>query len=183
MAPLRPGGSAVNLWLQPRRSRYEAGQRASVRAEIEALTPLPQASVRGVVSLPNGRTLPLSFAADPASPNTYLAEFETGRAGPYRLTASVISGGRTAAEGSATIDVDPARAERDGAPVNTDNLARIAAATGGKVIDPSDSATWPTSATGPVAVRERFTLDLWNRSYLLILLAIVAGIDWLLRLL
>src|SRR5262249_18057741 len=146
LVPLRPGGAAVNLWLQPRRSRYEAGQRVSVRAEIDSLAPLPQASVRGVVSLPDGKTLPLSFAADPGAPNAYLAEFETGKPGPYRLTASVLSGGRAAAEGSATIDVDPARAERDGSPVNLGYLARIAAATGGKVIDPADVGTWPASA-------------------------------------
>jgi len=183
LAPLRPGGSAVNLWLQPRRSRYEAGQRAVVRAEVDALVPLSQASVRGVVSLPDGRTFPLSFAADPGAPNAYLAEFETGKPGPYRLTASVVSGRRTAAEGSTTIDVDPARAERDGSPVNIANLTRIAASSGGKVIDPADAQTWPVNASETVPVTERVTLDLWNRSYLLILLALVAGMDWLLRLL
>src|SRR5262249_9971408 len=49
LAPTRPGGSAVNLWLQPGRSRYEAGQRVSIRAEIASIVPLPQATVRGVV--------------------------------------------------------------------------------------------------------------------------------------
>src|SRR5262245_7854155 len=130
LAPLRPGGAAVNLWLQPNRSRYEAGQRAVVRAEVDSAVPLPQASVKGVVSLPNGRTLPLSFAADPSAPNTYLAEFVTSAAGSYRLTASVISGGRTAAEGSAALDVEKTQPERDGSPVDIANLSRIAAAAG-----------------------------------------------------
>ncbi len=184
LAPVRPGGAAVNLWLQPRRSRCEAGQRAAVRAEIDAAAPLPQASIQGAVSLPDGRTLPLSFAPDPAAPNAYLAEFETGPAGPYRLTASVASEGRLAAEGTAVLDVDEPRPERDGAPVDLANLARIAAATGGRVIDPSDPQTWPASATaGPVTVTERHTVDGWDRAYLLLLLAVVAGIDWLLRLL
>ena len=92
----------------------------------------------------------------------------------------MVTGGRTAAEGSATIEVDKARPERDGSPVDTANLARIAAATGGKVIDPRDVATWPASAAETVPVRERVTLDLVSRSYLLILLALVAGADWLL---
>jgi hypothetical protein len=183
LAPLRPGGAGVSLWLQPRRSRYEAGGRAAVRAEVESAVPLPQASVQGVVSLPDGRSLPLSFAADPAAPNGYVAEFETGPAGAYRLTAQVVSEGRTAAEGTAVLDVDEPRPERDGAPVDMANLARIAAATGGKVVDPADPQTWPASAASRAAVTERRTVDLWNRSYLLLLLAGIAGSDWLLRLL
>jgi len=182
LAPLRPGGAAVNLWLQPRRSRYEAGQRAAVRAEVDSAVPLPQPSVKGVVSLPDGRTLPLSFAADPSAPNAYLAEFETGAAGSYRLTASVISGGRTAAEGSAALDVEKAQPERDGAPVDVANLSRIAASTGGKVLDPDDPQTWPSSTAGPIKVRERVMVDLWNGYFLLVLLALVAGADWLIRL-
>lgn len=184
LAPVRPGGMAINLWLQPQRSRTEAGQRASIRAEIDANAPVPQASVQGVVSLPDGRTLPLSFAADPSAPNAQLAELETGPVGAYRITASVISEGRPVAEGSAVLDVIEPRPERDGMPVDTTNLARIAAATGGKVLDPADPATWPQSTTsGPVIISERHTVDFWNRSYLLVLLVIVAGIDWLLRLL
>jgi hypothetical protein len=184
LAPVRPGGAAVNLWLQPRRSRCEAGQRTAVRAEIDSAASLPQASVQGAVSLPDGRTLPLSFAHDPAMPNAYVAEFETGPAGAYRLTASVASEGRLAAEGAAVLDVDEPRPERDGASVDAANLARIAAATGGRVIDPTDPQTWPASAaSGPNTVTERQTVDWWNRSYLLLLLAVVAGIDWLLRLL
>ncbi len=183
LAPARQGGGTVNLWLQPHRSRYEAGQRVVVRAEVESAVSLPQASVRGVVSLPDGRTLPLSFTADASAPNAHIAEFETGTAGAYRLNASVVSSGRMAAEGSAVLDVVESRPERDGTPVDHANLARIAAATGGKVIDPEDSATWPASAGGPAAVTERVTVDLWNRSYLLILLALVAGTDWLIRLL
>jgi hypothetical protein len=34
-----------------------------------------------------------------------------------------------------------------------------------------------------VSLTERHTVDGWNRSYLLLLLAAVTGIDWLLRLL
>jgi hypothetical protein len=183
LAPTRPGGAGVNLWLQPERSRYEAGQRVVVRAEIDSTVPLPPASVRGVVSLPSGRTLPLSFAADPSRAHVHVTEFQASKAGAYRLTASVQSGGRAAAEGSAVLDVAEPRPERDGAPVDSANLARIAAATGGKVLDPDDPDSWPSSSSGPISVKERVTLDLWNRAYLLVLLVLVAGADWLIRLL
>jgi hypothetical protein len=184
LAPLRPGGGGVNLWVQPQRSRCEAGRRAAVRAEIDSANPLPQAVVRGVVSLPNGRTIPLGFHADAAAPNAYLAEFETTTTGAYRVTASVASEGRMAAEGTTVVDVTESAPESDGAPVDLVNLTRIATATGGKVIDPNDPQTWPESTTaGPVAVAERHTVDWSGRSYLLVLLALVAGVDWLLRLL
>jgi hypothetical protein len=184
LAPLRPGGSGVSLWLQPQRSRCEAGRRAAVRAEVDSVNPLPQAIVRGVVSLPGGRTVPLGFHTDPAAPNAYLAEFETTSPGPYRVTASVASEGRLAAEGTTVVDVAESAPENDGAPVDLANMTRIAAATGGKVIDPGDPQTWPTSTTtGPIPVAERQTIDWSSRSYLLVLLALVAGVDWLLRLL
>jgi hypothetical protein len=183
LAPTRPGGGAVNLWLQPSRSRCEAGQRAAVRAEIDSLAPLPGASVRGVVSLPDGRTLPLSFVADPAAPNAFAAEFETGPSGAYRLSAALRSEGNIAAESMTTLDVDEPRPERDGLPPDLVNLSRIASSTGGKVIDPADPKAWPTSTSEPVEVPERVTCDLWSRGWLLVLLALVAGTDWLLRLL
>jgi hypothetical protein len=182
LAPSRSGASPVNLWLQPHRSRYQAGQRAVVRAEVDARVPLSQVGIRGVVSLPSGKTLPLSFTLDSSASRAWVAEFETTSAGPYRVSASVVSGGRPAAEGSAVLDVEQARLELDDSPVDRANLARIAGSTGGKVIDPGDPQTWPDSA-GKVALSERVTLDLWNRWVLLILLSIVAGADWLLRLL
>lgn len=181
LVPTRSGSAEVRLWLQPHRSRYQAGQRAVVRAEVDARVPLTQAAVRGVVSLPGGKTLPLSFSS-PSASSAWVAEFETSSAGPYRVSASVVSGGRPVAEESAVLEVEELRPERDGAPVDRANLARIAESTGGKVLDPADPQTWPVSP-GTVAVNERVMLDLWNRSVLLILLTLVAGADWLLRLL
>jgi hypothetical protein len=182
LAPLRSAGSPVNLWLQPHRSRYQAGQRAVVRAEVDSRVGLTQASVRGVVSMPGGKTLPLSFSADPSASSVWVAEFETRSAGPYRVSATVVSGGRPAAEGSAVLDVELARPERDGSPVDRANLARIASSTGGRVVNPADPKTWPEAGV-KVAVAERVALDLWDRWVLLILLTLVAGADWVLRLL
>jgi hypothetical protein len=184
LAPLRPSGPAVNLWVQPLRSRCAVGQRAAVQARIDSSTPLPGAVVEGVVSLPDRRTRRLSFKADAADPNTYAAELEPKAAGAHLVAVSVVSEGRKVAEGTATLEVASEAPERDGAPVDLANLTRIAAATGGKVIDVFDSRSWPTStAAGPVVVTERETIDWANRWYLLVLLAVVAGTDWLLRLL
>lgn len=183
LAPTRPGSSGVNLWLQPMRSRYEAGQRVAVRAEIDANTALPHATVQGVLSLPDGRSTPLSFTLDPTTASTYQTEFLTEKPGAYRVTATVVSEGKNLTEGATLVDVDEARPEKDGAPVDVVNLMRIAASTGGTVLDPANPESWPVSAGQRAVIAERSTVDLWNRGFLLVILALVAGTDWLLRLL
>jgi hypothetical protein len=184
LAPTRRQGGPVNLFLQPERSRYEAGQRAVVRAEIEAPKALTQPTLQAAVTLPNGRRLPLSFAVDAGNPNMAVAEFETGKPGAYQITASVLAQDKAAADSTTVIDVDEIRGEKDGTPVDLANLARIAAATGGMVIDPGNPDTWPASS---VRERERVPqtrmIDLWNGYTLLLLLCVLLGLDWLLRLL
>ncbi len=182
LAPTQAGG-VVKLRLRPGQGRYEAGQRVTVRARVESAVPLGQASVRGVVNLPDGRALPVIFAADAAEPNAFTAEFEAGAAGAYQVTGTVNAEGRPAATSAVVFDVESARPERDRLPVDAARLADIALATGGKVIDPDDPKTWPERATTMVPVSERVTVDLWGRSWLLVLLVLVAGADWLLRLL
>jgi hypothetical protein len=184
LAPTRPQGGPVNLFLQPERSRYEAGQRAVVRAEIDSAKALAQPTWQAAVTLPDGRTLPLSFAVDATNPNVASAEFETGKPGAYQVTASVLTQGKTVADSTTVIDVDEARGERDGTPVDVANLTRIAAATGGTVVDPGDPETWPASS---VHERERVPqtkmIDFWNGYSLLLALCVLLGVDWLLRLL
>jgi hypothetical protein len=184
LTPTRPGTRGVNLWLQADRSRYEAGQRVVLRAEVESERPLSQPKLQTTVVLPDDKRLPLALAPDPLHPNVFQAEFETTLPGAYRITATAASEGKTAAEGTTVIDVDPPRAELAGVQVDQDNLARIAAATGGKVIDLDDPATWPTSEDSPrVSVAQAQTLDLWNNFTLLLVLCALLGTDWLLRLL
>jgi hypothetical protein len=63
-------------------------------------------------------------------------------------------------------------------------MVRIAAGTGGRVIDPSDPGTWPDGAEASrVAVRQVRTLDLWGNFTLPLVLCGLLGLDWLLRLL
>lgn len=184
LAPARPGSGAVNLWLQPEHSRYEAGQRVRIRAEIQAEQPLVQPVLQATVVLPDERRLPLAFAPDPADPQKFRAEFEASLPGQYRLSAALLREGKLAAEVATALDVEPAQAELAGTRVDETNLSRIAAATGGRAIQPADPDTWPGDAeTQSVRVREVRTLDLWNNFTLLLILSVLLGTDWLLRLL
>lgn len=184
LAPNRFSSGTVHLWLQPDRSRFEVGQRIGVRAEIQSEQPLLQPRIQATVNLPDGKRLPLAFASDPTEPHLYRAEFEASMPGAHKLAAAVTSEGKTAADVSTLIDVDPSRGELAGTRIDHRNLARIAAATGGKVIDPADPGTWPDSADLPrVSIRQTQTLDLWNNFTLLFILCGLFGVDWLLRLL
>ena len=136
------------------------------------------------VSLPDGKSVPLSFAADPAAAGAYLAEFQTPQPGTYQLTATLLSegkgrrrgrprprrGGGPAGEGRRPGGPGQPRPHRrrDGRPLDRRRRPRDLAGQRRRTAD---------------AIREQRTVDLWNRGHLLVLLAAVAGLDWLLRLL
>lgn len=183
LTPLRPGTPGVHLWLQPERSRAEAGRPVVLRAEIDADRPVPQPRIQAAVVLPDDRRLPLAFAADPTDPGLLRAEFQPVMAGPHRITATLTSEGKTVTESTAGLDVEAARAEQTDAGIDQANLARIATATGGKVIDPNNPETWPvSSADKRPAVMQLHTVDLWSNYTLLLVLCGLLGVDWLLRL-
>ena len=183
LAPTRPGGTGVSLWLQPYRSRYEAGQRAMVRAEIDAPGGLPHATIQGIVTLPDGKSVPLGFTLDPAA-NTYLAEFQADQAGPYRLTAPSSPTAKTSPRAPpSSTSTKPVQRMPPSPSIGPTWGLTSPAATGGKVIDPTDRETWPVRFGQETTVSERTTLDVWNRGWLLASLVLVAGVDWLLRLL
>lgn len=184
LTPVRPGSDGIQLWLQPDRTRYEVGRSVALRAEVRGDRPLAHAKVQAAVVLPDDRRLPLAFAVDPANPNVSLADFEATLAGPHRILAALSAEGRSVAENSTLIDVAPARGEQSDAGIDRTNLARIATATGGQVIDLARPETWPAAGEGPrPTVQQARTVDLWNNYTLILVLCGLLGVDWVLRLL
>jgi hypothetical protein len=183
LTPAQPGPGGVQVWLQPSRSRIEAGRAVTLTAEIHSDRPLPKATIQATAILPDDRRLPLSFTMDASDPTVLRAEFVPSLAGPHRISAALVSAGRTEAENTTVIDVETAHGEASDAGVDHANLERIAKATGGAVIDAGDAQTWPksTGGTRPV-VQEAKTVDLWNNYTLMLLLCGLLGIDWMLRL-
>jgi hypothetical protein len=182
LSPARSSASGVHLWLQPDRSRYRVGQPAVVRAEVQADRPLHRPRLEAAVLLPDGRRGRLEFALDPAHPNRFRADFEPTLPGAHRITATVASEGKIAAEGGTVIEVDRPRAETVDGGVDQANLARIAASTGGRVVDPARPDTWPTSDSARPPVSQTRRLDLWNDYILLLFICGLLGTDWLIRL-
>lgn len=210
MAPARTFPGGVSLYLTPERTRYEAGHRVVVRAEVKSdrpvVAPVIQASVLSPTAQarvaanppgkgatqpaaapsdnPAGEPIPLAFSPDPAKPNTFVASFETSEKGQHRITAAVIAEGRTAAEVTTAIDVEPPRVESDQSPADAAALARLAAATGGRAINPADPKTFPPLDAATAGIVERTaSFDLWNNYALMLLLCVLLGADWVIRLL
>lgn len=184
LAPTRVATGNIQLWLQPERSRYQAGQKAGIVAELIASQPVVQPKIQASVVLPDSRRLPLSFDPDAAQPNQWKCQFTPLQPGSHRVMAVLISEGKTAAEASAVLDVDESQGELSDRSVDASNLARIATATGGRMLDLNDPATWPQSSDHPpVRVERRQTLDLWNDFILLVALSVLLGADWLYRVL
>jgi hypothetical protein len=177
LTPARPLNDA-GVWLLPERTRLEAGQALTVWAEArgEAVG----GSLKMDVALSDGKPTVLSTVRDSAHPGRWRATFTPAKTGAYRVTASVQVDGQPAGDSATVVEATPNGELTDTSP-NPENLERIARASGGQVVDPSQSATWPHDDASEVV--ERRTVDFWGDGLILILLTSVLGLDWLLRLL
>src|SRR5260370_27581937 len=143
LTPGRSQSGAVQVWLQPNRTRAEVGRQVVVQAEIQSLRPLSRPKFPATVELPDKRLLPLAFAADPGNPQLFRAEFESPVAGPHTIKAGVLTEGKSLAEGQTGVHLEEPRGEDSEAGLDHANLARLANATGGKIIDPDRPQTCP----------------------------------------
>lgn len=178
LAAGRPATSGA-FRLEPDRGRYQAGQRVDLHAEVHSAQP----GIQAAVVFPDDRRLPLAFAADAADPRRLHASFDTTIPGQYRIAATLTSNGKPTGEIATAIDVAEAPSELAGVRIDRANLERIAAATGGHIVDPADPKTWPAAdSAATISVRQVRTIDLWNNFTLLLLLCGLLGMDWVLRL-
>ena len=104
-------------------------------------------------------------------------------AGVYRVAATLVSEGKTAAESATSFEAEAPPSGGADPGVDRAALARLAAATGGRVVDPARPESWPApEGQAPPAVQQPHTADLWNNFTLLLVLCGLLGVDWLIRL-
>ncbi len=179
----RAAAEPVGLWVQTDRSRYTQGQNARLRAEIEPRRPLPQPTVEAVVTGPDGRETPLALERAPDQPLVFTGAFEVRAPGAYRVKCTALSDGKPAAEVVTAFDAQAAPGELPAPPPDLNLLERLATATGGRLIDADDPATWPEPSTGETIFgRETVTIDWAHTIWILAALTLVLGADWLIRL-
>jgi hypothetical protein len=182
LSPLRSNVGAVNLWLTPRRTQAEVGQSVTIEAEIQSERPLPRPVLRASALLPDDRRVPLSFTADPSNPRRFRAELTPPLAGQLRVTGQVQSEGKTVAEATTAIQITEPGDTSTVRAADRAALERLATTTGGQMIDPARSETWPAAGTSLPAVPQLHTLDFVGNFSLMLLLCALLGIDWLIRL-
>jgi hypothetical protein len=184
LTPAHLSTGSVNLWLQPNHSRYETGDTMTIRAEVQSDRPLAKPKIQSKLTFPDKKQIPLDFSPHPTLAGIYQAQIEAGGPGQYRVAAELLAEGKVVADSIIAIDVARSMAEMNSIRVNEVNLARIASDTGGKKIDRNDRKTWPMGENLPdVTVQKTRVFDLWNNFTLIILLVLLLGTDWLLRLL
>lgn len=183
LAPPESTSATAQLFLRPERTQYRSGDRVQILAELSSSGTAGPAAADATVVLPDGRRSPLALAADERAPGRFVAQFDAAQVGRYRIEASARSESQTLAEGVAVIEVSPGRTEMDDSPVDAAALARLAAATGGRSIDPSAADGWLTAeAAPPTVVVRRQAFDLWHNFTFLLALCTLMAVDWSLRL-
>lgn len=165
------------------RSRYETGERIVLRARLAERSNTAGAKLEASIVLPDERRLSLPLEPDAELLDGFIASFDAAAPGLYRVTATSTVDGQVAAQATAAVVVTAAGNETEDRGIDHAALARIAARTGGKVVDLNDAQTWPmVNASTATTVNERHGENLWNDFVLVTMLSLVLGADWLLRL-
>lgn len=183
MTPARSNAGAVQLWLTPERSRVEIGRPLAVQAEANSSRLLPPSTIQAVLLTPDDKRVPLVFAADPANPRVFRTQIVCTQKGLHRISATLQAEGKALADAETVLQVDEPRGEDDDRGVDLANLTRIAHDTGGRLLDPKLAETWPSPGEHALPpILQANTIDLWNNFTLLLLLCVLLGADWFLRL-
>jgi hypothetical protein len=189
LAPPEPTSSANQLWLHPERTLYRAGERVrltidrhSAGSETAASAPAA-ASVTASVVLPDGNRLPLDLVPDPREPLRLAAQFDITQPGRYRIEAAARTDAQLVAETATFIEALSRSGEADDAAVDMGLLARLASATGGRIIDPAAPDGWlPPEPEASTKIVQRQSFDFWHNFSLLLVLCLLLAGDWSLRL-
>ncbi len=182
LRPERLSSSSVDLWLQPDRTRNQAGQTIAVYAHAESARAGRDMRIEGRLKLPDQRELPLIFKRHETDPGRFVCQFEASNAGRYEIYAQAVMGSRPAGEAVTTVEVDALPAEDDPAPPNYGFLENLAAGTGGvRLNDDTAARALPSEGEDKVVTRTQ-RIDPWSRLWLLVALAVLLGFDWVLRL-
>jgi len=183
LAPAESTTSSNELWLRPERTLYRAGDRVKLSAEWRANERGPYAAVTAAVVLPDGGRLPLELVPDRRDPGHLVAQFDVTLPGQYAIEASARTERELLADITTVVEAEPRPTENDDAMVDSRLLARLAAATGGRVIDPSVADGWlPAAPPSSSTVVKRQSFDLWHNFALVLLLCALLAADWSLRL-
>lgn len=180
---LRRGSSRAII--MPTRKRYHLGETVRVEAQLfdPQFQPLEQPQVSLEVIDPSGRPLipARTLLRDARRPGQYVGDFRVSSAGTWRMELQVPDSREIQTE---TIEVQVPQLESDHPELNAGLLTEMTRDTGGAYLSLSESASeLPGLLPGrgrEFATEERLQ-TLWDRDWLLYLLAALLSLEWLTR--
>lgn len=182
LTPTQPGNQVLSL--QAQRSQVAMHERVVLQASVRGLRLPADAIMQATLTLPDGSNAPLPLLADPGRPGEFGAQFQPAASGPHRINASLLARGKILGEGVLTLDVTPALSEDAPRPIAREKLLTLAGQTQGKRVVAMDPSTWPKPAQDQrQTITQAHLLDLWHHYVLMIVLCLLLGGDWLVRLL
>jgi hypothetical protein len=176
-------GAGIDVWLHPDRTRVEQGRDVVLHARLDGSAPQRQVQLVGRVHAAGGRDLPLAFTPRPDDPSRYQTIFVADEPGVYEILAEVHGGGDLLGTAATQIEVVSRPPESADEPADGLALVRLAAATGGRQLAlPPDAGEQAAARQERPMERSVTVVDLWSNLALLLVLTLVLGADWLLRL-
>jgi hypothetical protein len=149
----------------------------------ETYRPLDHAQIAVTVTRER-RTSEISL--DPIGNGQYEGSFGSLEEGDYQFTASVKVDGKTIGEDRGTFSVGGINVEFQETRMNKDLLEQLAARTGGRYFTPTTVQNLAQSVASlpnfkPREVTRAEDIELWNRSWMLVLVVGLFSIEWVVR--
>ena len=168
------------------RSFYGDESRIALRAEVRDKKYLPARGAKVTVKVDGGASTfdEIELEPVPGEPGVYTAVYDAAEPGIYRFTVTATGEGDETL-GTAEVAVRRADgvAEHFRVEQNRALLERIANATGGTYFALADAAKIPEVVRfSEAGLVERRVLDLWNMPIVFIVLLLLKGTEWILRL-
>lgn len=155
-----------------------------VAARTQAFEPLTGATVDLRVTRPDGGTDVVSAAPDGTDPGgaTFAVRYRADQAGVYRVEADVRHGDGARVSASSAMLVGGADQEMADPRLNLQVLQRIAAASGGHLVEAGQSAALADELLAALpAARLRAQRDLWHNGWSFAAIIALLGAEWTLR--
>jgi uncharacterized membrane protein len=153
-----------------------------ITARDQSYTPRPGALIDVQVTSPSGRVDTIRAASARSESADYRAAFSAREPGVYRLTVTARQGQAVLGSAAASLLVGGVDPEMSDPRLHEDTLRRVARASGGQVISPTDVSALVSrvDASAPAAALTP-RRDLWDRPWSFALLAALLSAEWLLR--
>jgi len=183
LAPARDASGQSAVWVAADHSRAVVGQMVTINVSVD--TPTADTQLRATVTRPDGQRVVLPLQAGSQNQSIgHVGSLYLGSAGAHHVLAEAVRDGQTVASGVITIEASPGQIETVEAPANIASLTALAQATGGRLLDAGNPDQWtdPQHVAQPRVFQESVTVDLWHNYTLVLLLCVLLGADWMLRL-